>query len=107
MSQKSSETVEQYITRLRIQANLCDFGTREQIDEQLRDQVIDKCSSQALRRKLLEQGRELKLDKLPEIARAREESDEQAKQMEGLSAEVNKLSIWEKGKKIICHRVIK
>lgn len=61
--------------------------------EQIRDQVIDKCISHALRRKSLEEGRELKLDKLRELARAKEESDVQAKQMEGLKSDINRLAV--------------
>ena len=63
------QTVE-YITRQRIKAEISDFGDRKKVDEQLRDLVIDKCISQALRGRLLEQDIELKLDKLCEIARA-------------------------------------
>ena len=48
MTQTSSEAVEQYITRLRQKAVFCDFHN---IDENIRDQVIEKCYSQRLRRK--------------------------------------------------------
>ena len=50
--QFSSETINQYVTKLRQRAEYCDFGTN--IDEQIRNQVIEKCLSHMLRRKLLE-----------------------------------------------------
>ena len=40
-NQMSSETIDQYVTRLRQRAEYCEFGTN--VDEQIRDQVIEKC----------------------------------------------------------------
>ena len=51
MSKSESETVDQFITRLRQKAIYCDFANT---DEMIRDQVIEKCVSHRLRRKLLE-----------------------------------------------------
>ena len=62
-SQQVNETVEQFITRLRERAVYCEFGAAK--DEVIRDQVIEKCSSHRLRRKLLEM-RDLTLD-LPTV----------------------------------------
>ena len=67
MSQQTSESVEHFITRLRIQAETCEFCDRVAVNEQIRDQVIDKCMSHSLRRKLLEKGRTLQLDRVKEI----------------------------------------
>ena len=47
MEQKPSETIEQYITRLRQKAIYCNFNN---VDENTRDQMIEKCSSKGLRR---------------------------------------------------------
>ena len=52
ISQSSEETVDQLVCRLRQRAASCEFGERE--DEYIRDQLIDKCSSAKLRRKVLE-----------------------------------------------------
>ena len=52
ISQKGDETMDQFVCRLRKQAAYCDFGANE--DDHLRDQIIDKCHSCKLRRKLLE-----------------------------------------------------
>ena len=59
-AQLPSETVEQFITRLRIKAETCELGLT--VEEQIRDQVIDKCLSHHLRRKLLEKARTLKFN---------------------------------------------
>ena len=55
IEQKESETVEQYIIRLKQQAEVCEFG--DSLNDQLKDQVIDKCVSLHLKTKLLEKGR--------------------------------------------------
>jgi hypothetical protein len=47
MVQLPSETVDQYIIRLRQKAVYCDFHN---VDENIRDQIIEKCYSQRLRR---------------------------------------------------------
>ena len=77
MTQQDGETVDQFIARLRKQAQNCNFHDPN-VD--IRDQVIDKCRSSVLRRKLL--GKEnLTLTKVQEVARAMEAVDLQAKQM--------------------------
>jgi hypothetical protein len=45
--QLPNETIEQYITRLRQRAETCEFGDRNAIGEQIRDQVVDKCLNQS------------------------------------------------------------
>lgn len=47
MNQEDSETVDQFIIRLRQQAKNCGFGDRT--DENVRDQVIHACRSTKLR----------------------------------------------------------
>ncbi|CAB4027350.1 Transposon Tf2-6 poly, partial [Paramuricea clavata] len=76
MSQEESETIDQFVTRLKQKALSCDYG--DSSDEFIRDQVIDKCRSVALRRKLLERGQTLTLKQLQEISRAHEASYFQA-----------------------------
>ena len=49
--QEESETADQFVTRLFQLSENCDFGTSKQ--EQIRDQLIDKCRSHELRKKLL------------------------------------------------------
>ena len=46
--------VAQFVTRLRQVVKDCDYGA--QADNQIRDQVVQRCTSHELRRKLLEKG---------------------------------------------------
>ena len=79
--QEESETVDQFVVRLSNQAANCEFGTSK--NEQIRDQIIDKCKSTELRRKLLEKGQDLTLAETQKTARSLELSQTQAKQIEG------------------------
>ena len=47
MAQLPSESVDQFITRLREREEYCEFGNAK--DENIRDQVIEKCISSRLR----------------------------------------------------------
>ncbi|XP_078355407.1 uncharacterized protein LOC144640050, partial [Oculina patagonica] len=75
MKQEENETVDQF------QAAICEFGTSK--NEQIRDQIIDKCKSTELRRKLLAKGQDLTLTETQKIARSLEVSQTQVKQIEG------------------------
>ncbi|KAK3097548.1 hypothetical protein FSP39_010680 [Pinctada imbricata] len=91
LAQSESETIEQFITRLKQQAEYCEFGAT--LDDQIRDQVIDKCMSSHLRRKLLEKGRTLTLDQLRQIATSMETADKQARNIEGMKElKINKVA---------------
>ena len=74
-TQKADETMDAYVTRLRTLSKTCEFGTS--LGEMIRDQIIEKCASNALRRRLLRE-RELTLDNLLLIARSFELADRQA-----------------------------
>lgn len=73
--QREGESIIQFVTRLRELANACKFG--DSATDFIRDQVIDKCKSRYLRTKLLAEKR-LTLDRLLEIAQAKEASEHQA-----------------------------
>ena len=51
MVQAEGETVDQFAVRLRRKAQQCDYG--EQMEAQIRDQIVSRCQSDELRRKLL------------------------------------------------------
>ena len=88
MKQEEHETVDQFVVRLSNQAANREFGATK--NEQIRDQIIDKCKSTGLRRKLLGKGQELTLADTQKIARSLELSQTQAKQIEGdVGASVN------------------
>ena len=52
MAQSSEETVDQFICRLRHQAQRCDFAD---VDEMIRDQVIEKCYNSDIKLTFLKQ----------------------------------------------------
>ena len=93
MSQLPSETVEQFVTRLRQKAQSCEFGDAAAVDGQIRDQVISKCLPHNIRRKLLEKGKILTLQQLREIARVMEDSEKQARKIECAANEVNRVGV--------------
>ena len=79
IAQENSETVDQFVCRLRQRSVSCDFG--EQEDDCIGDQVIDKCCSSHMRRKFLEKEGTLTLEDLLRIARSQEALDRQMKVM--------------------------
>ena len=66
MVQEENRMVHQYAVRLRRKAQQCDYG--DQMEAQIRDQIVSKCRSNEPRRKLLEKGQALTLETLQEIA---------------------------------------
>ena len=78
VAQQPSESVDTYVCRLREKATGCDF---DPLDDAIRDQLVDKCSSSTLRRKLLEKEGLTLTDAL-KIARAYEAVDRQVKSFE-------------------------
>ena len=87
-SQLANETVEQFITTPRQKPQTCEFEEAATVDEQISDQVTSKWLSHELRRKLFQKGRNLTLPQLREIANSMEESEKQARSIEGGSGEV-------------------
>ena len=71
----------------------CEFGVAAAVDEQIRDQVISKCLSHNNRRKLLRKGKILTLQQLREIACVMEDSEKQARKIEGAANEVNRVGV--------------
>ena len=73
------ETTMQFSTRLKQQAKLCDFG--DKLEENVRDQLIDKCSDRRLKAKFLEKGA-LTLTEAIDLARAHENAQQQVRNMD-------------------------
>ena len=65
---KPGERIEGFILRLREQSKRCNFETQQ--DQMIIDQIVEKCDSNELRKKLLEQDRSL--NKVIEIANSLE-----------------------------------
>ena len=67
MSQRSTESLEQFITRIRTTVKNCDFGNEED-KIQMRDQLIFRCTDDALNEKFYrEKYKNLTFDKAVEI----------------------------------------
>ena len=79
LKQNESETMNQYITRLRQQAKNCEFQVEEL---EICGQIVEKCTSNRIRRRLLEKG-DFKLHDAMEIARTVEAIELQTKEIEG------------------------
>ena len=72
MEQGPSETVDQFVCRLRQKATLCDFSD---VDEAIRDQLIDRCQNSHLQRNFLKKTGTVSLTELQVVARAIEALD--------------------------------
>lgn len=79
LQQKPEETVQQFATRLRQAVRDCDYGGDS--DNQIRDAILSKGTSEYVRRKLLEEGRRLTLARALEIASRCESIEEQMESM--------------------------
>lgn len=112
LKQENEEKIAVFAMRLRKQAERCDFG--ENFDDHVKDQMIEKCLSPVLRRKLLALG-DANLDKVLREAKAWEAVQEQGKAIEDKKTdseklmEVNKIDTRRKPtqnntKNIECHR---
>ena len=87
LTQGGDETVAQFVTRLRRAAQDCDYG--DDTDNHIRDEVLQKCKSDYLRRKLLEEGPKLTLKRTLELAQQCDKVEEQLAAM-SLSKEKGK-----------------
>ena len=93
MVPQPNEPVDKFVARLRQQARLCDFSD---LNDQLRDQLVDKVAQPGLRRKLLEKDN-ISLDDALKICRSWEATAHQAAQMTssatpGTTAEVHAIA---------------
>ena len=75
-AQKADESFDAYLASLRELVRSCDFGTLE--EEMIREQIVEKCSSQTLKQKLLQQE-DLNLAKTLRIARNVETAVQEAR----------------------------
>ena len=73
--QAPGETIRQFATRLRRASKDCDYG--EDTDNQIRDEILCKCTSTYIKRKLLEERQGLTLARALEIAENCEKVDAQ------------------------------
>ena len=87
--QAPTESISQYVTRLRRLGEHCDFD-KYSLDEAIKDQLIEHCHSNTLRRRLLRETSTVSLSSLLEIARSMESANFQAANIEnGIRSPVN------------------
>lgn len=103
MKQEPGEKLEQFLVRLRYQANKCKFSN---VEENLIDQITEKCSSPELRKKILTSGDNVTLETIIMEANTLESVN---KQLEGFNdhpttSEVNKIETKRQPYKNICTR---
>ena len=79
----------QFVTRLRQVVKDCDYG--DQADNQIQDQVVQRCTSHDLRRKLLEKGDNLTLEILLKTAASFEAVQAQLESMKSRGVTVNQV----------------
>ena len=77
--QLEKESIEQYITQIRQLAQYCEYGN--EIENNIRDQIISSCLSSKLRKRLLTEPY-LTLNKLAQVAQAMEDASHYIKQIE-------------------------
>ncbi|CAB3979615.1 Hypothetical predicted protein [Paramuricea clavata] len=79
MQQKENETIDQFVCRLRQKCISCEFTN---VDEAIRDQIIEKCRDPKLRRKFLEKTGTVTLSVLQDMARVHETVNTQMQSMD-------------------------
>ena len=79
--QAPNESISQYVTRLRRLGEHCDFD-KYSLDEAIKDQLIEHCHSNTLRRRLLREKSTVSLSSLLDIARSMESANFQAANIE-------------------------
>lgn len=95
LKQEKEEKIGMFAMRLRLQAEKCEFG--DTIEDNIKDQIIEKCSSGKMRRDLLKLG-DAKLDKVLKAAKIFEATEEQSKTFD--HTDTNKYRTFENVNKI-------
>ncbi|KAG6440823.1 hypothetical protein O3G_MSEX001465 [Manduca sexta] len=92
LKQEPGEKFERFLVRLRHQSSKCKFASEE---DNLIDQIVEKCSSKDLRKKILTWGDDVNLDKIIAQANALEAVDRQLTDFnsEQQNININKIDI--------------
>ena len=91
ITQEHNESFDQFLTKLKQQAKLCDFQAQEETN--IKDQIVDKCINPSnLRRKILEKGDDFPLADIINLAKSMEITAVQNKVYENKAVlQVNKV----------------
>ena len=79
--QRDGETIDQYITELKLLARKCEYSTTDLKEEMIRDRLVCGISSARVREKLLQAGSNLTLSQAVTISRAHVETQVQLRTM--------------------------
>ena len=96
LSHAAGDTFRQFATRLQQAARDCNYG--EETDNQIRDEILCKCTSSYIKRNLLEEGQGLSLDKALEIAENYEKVNTQMAAMSSTNQEGVEVINYMRGK---------
>lgn len=102
LKQESEEKFENFLVRLRNQSSKCNFARKE---DDLVDQIVEKCSSPDLRKKILQLGVSVTIDKIIMDANLIETFERQLRVFQGRATlEVNKIGTRGIKKSLLCVR---
>lgn len=102
LKQEPGEKFEKFLVRLRNQSNKCNFARK---DDDLIDQIVEKCSSSDLRKKILKLGDSVTIDQIILEANSIETVERQFQGFQGNpSLDVNKIGTRPKNMSIRCTR---
>lgn len=87
LQQGPTEKIEQFVLRLRQQAQKCNFD--KQADDNIKDQLIEKCLSAELKTKILDKGDDLSLTEAVQLAATFESVLEQLSAMKSAGNSLN------------------
>ncbi|CAM1325938.1 Uncharacterised protein r2_g3487 [Pycnogonum litorale] len=83
MSQSTNESIDKFVTRIKVQAQKCNYQSIERMEDHIIDQIIKGIRHTAVRKKILDQDPlELTLDKAINFVRTYEATESQMQQFE-------------------------
>jgi len=94
LHQSENEGMDQFYARLKSQAEFCDF--KDQENNMIIDQIVEKCLSSSLRVKILEKGDDVTLTQVLELARSLEVMSFQTKSFSSSNSEINRMKLLNK-----------
>ena len=84
--QQEQESIDEYITRCRIQAQKCDFRDEEEFNQRIIDQLISGTRYLELQKELLKQDKNLTIEAAITLSKTHEAAMEHAQQMSSASS---------------------